>query len=754
MTTISCPGSVKALLFATAGLLASSAAHAQAVGGSPAGHTGDEATVQEIVVTALKRETNIQDTPLAISAATGETLAAMGVTDSASLSRISPGLIITESSFSGSRLTVRNIRAAGEATVGLYYDDTPVVGSPGVNADAGGTTPALRMFDIDRAEVLRGPQGTLYGSSSMAGAVRLIFAKPRLDGFEAAVNGQAYGVSHGDLGYTTQGMVNIPLVADKLAVRAVGFYEDKPGYIDNFVLNKSNYNEQKTGGGRVIVRAQPIDGLTIDGLAVYQKTDGSLNDYFLANGPYRTHYEELQPLKDELQLYSGTVNWDLGPVALTAVASHSRRYFNYSYDFSDFFRVNGARFPVGSANYIAYNAQAPAVANSPQTTTVDTAEVRLGSTGHGPLQWTTGLFYSTRKGDFDSNILRADPLTGAIRPVGPTTLLGQRVITDGLKQTAIYGEATYDLTDRLSITGGVRYFDYERHATNVVTVVDALVGIVASAPIDGRTKENGFLYKANVSYKFADHVMGYATASNGERPGGVNQVLGLPADLQSFASDSLWNYEAGLKSELFDRRLVFNVDVFQIDWKDMQTSGTLPGTNFSFITNAARARIQGVEAEATFYPIDGLQLQASGSYIDAKLTENQANQTLLASGLKGDPIPYVPKATLQASAQYGWSVASDLKATLRYDLYYSSESWTAFRHTDAFQQKLPAYTTQSVRATLSRKDDWSASVFVNNLADSDAVVNKLSNNAYGGLNNVRGISLTPRTIGVDLTKHF
>lgn len=711
--------------------------------------------VEEIVVTALKRATNVQDTPLAISAVSGSTLTAMGITDSASLARVSPGLVVRESGLSGSRLTIRNIRAAGEATVGLYYDETPVTGSSGVNSYAGGTTPDIRLFDVDRVEVLRGPQGTLYGSSSMAGTVRLIFSKPDLNDVGATVAGQVSSVAHGDVGFENQAMLNVPLIDDVLGARAVGFYRDRPGYIDNVTLGREDVNGQDSKGGRLTVRLKPSENLTIDGLVTVQDLKGSLNDYLLSAGPFNSTYEALQPLSDKLRLYSGTLTWDAGPATLTVVGSHSYRNFNYSYDFSSFFRTIAELFPVGSTNYEAYASQAPSVANSPQITETDTAEARISGAGTGPLQWTAGFFYSDREGDFDSNIVRVSPDSGLILPITPATLLGQRVITDQLRQKAGFAEVSYDLTDRLSVTGGVRYFQYERRVTGEVTVFNNFVGFSAAPATDQSNSENGWLYKANASYEVTDDVSFYATASSGQRPGGINQNVNLPADLQTYQSDSLWNYEVGVKSEFLGRTLVVNADVFQIDWSDMQTSGTLPGTNFAFIANAGEARVRGVELETTAYPYDGLQLQLSGSYIDAELREDQSNQSLLASGLKGDPIPQVPKVTAQGSAQYGWDVGSSAKALLRSDVYYSGASWTEFRHTSEFQRRLPAYAIVSLRAGISAADDnWSVSLFVKNLFDDDTVVTKLSGNVYGGLAKVRAISNVPRTIGIDMMKHF
>jgi outer membrane receptor protein involved in Fe transport len=409
-------------------------------------------------------------------------------------------------------------------------------------------------------------------------------------------------VAHGGAGFENQAMVNVPLIKDVLSVRAVGFYRDRPGYVDNITLGQKDVNDQKSEGGRIMVRFKPLDGLTIDGLAVIQNTRGSLNDYNLAAGAYNSTYEALQPMSDKLRIYSGTMNWDVGPVTLTVVGSHSYRNFNYSYDFSDFFRAGASRYPVGSANYNLYSSEAPSVANSPQITKTDTFEARVSGNGRGPLHWTAGFFYSDRKGDFNSNIVRVIPGSGIILPITPDTLLGQRVITDSLKQKAGFAEVTYDLTDRLSLTGGLRYFSYDRRVTGAVTVVNTLVGFAAANPTDQSSSENGWLYKANASYKLSRDVMVYATASSGQRPGGINQNINLPTALQVYKSDSLWNYEIGVKSQFLDRAVTINADIFQIDWSDMQTSGALPGTNFAFITNAGRARVRGIETETTIIP--------------------------------------------------------------------------------------------------------------------------------------------------------
>lgn len=736
--------------------LAATGAIAQTGSAAPSAPTDNSATTSpDIVVTALKRETTAQDTPLAITAVSSGQLRAMNIIDSDSLQRVSPGLVIRESPFSGSRAAIRNIRSAGEPTVGLYYDETPVVGSAGVTADAGGTTPNIRLFDVDRVEVLRGPQGTLYGSSSEAGTIRLIFKKPDTGKVAADVDAKVFGMEGGRMGFETQGMVNLPIARDLLAVRVVGFYQRQPGYIDSLRFNRNDINKSTSRGGRVTVRATPAEGLTIDGLAVYQNTRGFLNDYNLAVGTFKQAYESQEPTRDRFEIFSGTINYLLGPVALTAVGSHAYRNFDYAYDTSAFDRFLALRFAPTSPQAIAFNALAPSVAESPQVTKTDTAEARIATRGTGPLQLTAGFFYSNRKGDFISNIRRTSPLTGELLPLTTANLEGQRIIRDELKQTAEFVEGSFDLTSQLSVTGGVRHYHYDRRVYGLVTVPNAFLSLAAGPATDQKSSEEGWLYKANVSFKIARHVLAYATYSTGERPGGVNQTLGLPAALQSYGSDRVRNYEIGFKSELFDRRLTFNADVFRIDWDNIQTSGTLPSTPFVFIANSSKARVRGVEADSTLRLIPGLVVQLSGSYINGHLTANQTTPGIIAPGLNGDPVPGVPRWTVQPSIQYSAPLNAGLKAVLRADGYYQSSSWINYRRLNALYEQLPAYATLSLRAGVSdAADSWNASIYANNVTNNHSPVAKFGNTSTVFGNQPRAISLTPRTIGIELFRHF
>lgn len=759
------------------------------------------ADVGDIVVTALKRATNVQDTPLSISAIGAQTLTNMGIADSTQLARSTPSLVFRENGNGpGTRVIIRNIQSAGEPMVGVYYDETPLIGSVSVSSDAGGSSPEIRLFDVERVEVLRGPQGTLYGSGSMAGTLRMIFNKPDLDEYEGQVTGQISSTAHGGFGWETQGVVNAPLIPGVLAVRAVGFYRDRDGYLDNSRLGLTNFNDTTSKGGRLMLRFKPDQDVTFDALAVVQDTDAFHSNWYFpsydAGGkPYDARYESLQPQKDNLHLYSGTLNWDVGAVTLTGVVSYSKRDIKYNYDTSQYFRNAAANATVGSAGCKAYFntggadcsltqldgykdyalSQAPSTAYSPQTTKNFTQEIRISSNGSGPLDWTAGFYRSDRDSSIVSDVNAVDPTTGLMltplttQPVTVGNVTRQpnvyfrRALEDELKQIAFFGEATYSLTDRLDVTVGARYFDYKKTVIGSVLVPNVVIGNGVQAPTTAVAKEDGWVFKFNANYDITDDVMVYAQAAQGFRPGGVNQVIGLPDTLGPYTSDSLWNYELGFKTSWLDRALIVNFDVFQVDWKDIQSSAQTAtaqsnGSTFSFITNAGNVRIRGIEVETTARPIEGLVLQASGSYIEAKLTEDQRpvnNITINGAGLKGDYVPNTPKVTFQASSQYTFPVSDGISMMARADTNYVSSSWNLYRRTNAFQQKLPGYATVGLRTGFEKDDgDWGVYLFVNNLFDKVGLSTKGNGALFGGGNAVRTVSIAPRTIGMDFRKKF
>ncbi|WP_169805581.1 TonB-dependent receptor [Novosphingobium rosa] len=754
----------------------------------------DGGAKDDIVVTALKRATSVQETPIAITAITNKALTNANITDAYQLNRLAPGLNIRESANGGARITLRNIQAAGEPTVGIYYDETPLIAPVGVNNDAGSASPDIRLFDVDRAEVLRGPQGTLYGSASMAGTVRLIFAKPKMNKYEGAVEARLTSVDGGGIGHNEQGMVNIPLVNDVLALRAVGYYQYQNGWLDDSLRGLKNINDSQKYGGRAMLRFKPMENFTLDLTAAIQRNKGFVNNWLwgTTSGQLDHNYDaawaSLHRNSDRMDLFSANASYDLGFATLVGTASYQNRYLSYTSDSSVFFQLqqsNAARCAtyLGLASgqscttaqlnqYRSYAlSQSPSAAYSQQWTKGWTQELRLSSNGKSALNWTVGFFHSLRRAFIFSDVDSVDSNSGEIimpltttptvangTTVAPANVLFRRYISDRLEQTSGYADVSYDITPKWSITGGTRYYKYDKNVAGQVLVGNLIIGTSAGSATANTTSDNGWIFKAGTNYKFDRNVMAYFEASQGFRPGGVNQVIGLPASFGPYQSDSLWNYELGLKTQWFDRKLTLNVDVYQIDWSNMQVSGQTAaqstGSTFSVIANAGDARIRGVELETSVRPVDNLSFYLSTTYADAVLTTDQTSNVFAASGKKGNEIPNVPKFTLQGGGEVTRPITPGLQAIGRVDASYTGATWASFSHADAYTNRLPGYTELSLRFGIEHPDgNWGIYVFGNNMLNSLGLSSKGVGTLFG-TGNVRVIGLQPRTIGLEAHKRF
>jgi iron complex outermembrane recepter protein len=701
--------------------------------------SADSLVIEEIVVTALKRETTLHDTPLAISAVSGETLLDRGIDTASDLLRTTPGLSVLDQGAGQRRLIVRGVQSAGEAQTGLYYDEAPVgAGSPGTTNDAGQRMPEIRLFDVERVEVLRGPQGTLYGSGSMGGTVRVLFNKPTEE-YAAEVHGGIETMEEGDVGYQADGMVNLPL-GEQLAARAVAYHRERGGYIDNLRLGIDDINEEEANGGRLLLRYRPSDTLTLDLAAHLQREDAAVSAWEHTVGDYQSRTATQLPVEDDFELYNLTVKWDLGFATLTGIGSIFNRDLLVT--------IDGTRFIQGILPQLPAPLRPPfveSVLHQPQDIEDRSYELRLGSNGNGPLAWTFGGYYEQRDAFTSSQHVKADPVTG-LRAVPPAFIF-HRDIRDVLEQRAVFGELSYQLTSALALTLGSRYFDYDKEVTGSTLVPFVPFGFAtATPPTTSKSDENGFVSKLNVAYRFGERTLVYAQANQGFRPGGVNQVPGLNQALAPYEADSTWNYELGFKSRWLDDRLDLRLAAFRIDWDDMQVTG-VSRTNAAvrFIANAGAARIDGVELEATALPLPGLQVSLGGSWLDATLRENQVNADLTAPGLKGDRIPNVPEYSASLAVEYGRPLGARLQGAVRTDVSYVGETASEFRPTSVFFERIDAYTLTNLRLRLGNAaSTWTVDLYVNNLFDEVAIGRVLSSPFGFDLT----LSAPPRTIGL------
>ncbi len=734
-----------------------------------------EQVLEEIVVTATKRDTALQDTPLAISVVSTDTLERLDIRDFNQFADRVPGLNLVEVGPGQTKLIIRGVsNTIGEATSSVYYDEIPVNGGPGTVGDSGVFEPAMNLFDVERIEVLRGPQGTLYGDSSMGGTVRIIYKKPHHDGFEGRVEGGFSSVSHGGIAYDAAGVVNLPLVEDVLAMRLVGYSRDSGGYIDNTFFDLEDINANVTSGGKFMLKYDPSERFSLLATAIVQRSDQDASNQFMPlQGFLSTIHEVRENMDDELDLYNLTANIAIGDSAdlvLTGSLFERDLYREFAAEPIERFatgnlsrfscaRRNGLRFPVQMCtpaqmadHQAALGLFIPSSGEQPMQMKMVSYEARLSSNWESRWNYTVGVFHQTRDFNLTSNIPGHDP-DGYI--ANPPNYAFRALTFEDTDQLSFFGEVSYDVSDRLTLTGGLRHFDIDRN-NGGYTEVGFQPFNVPSGPVPaGMAKEDGTLFKLHIGYQLSDDFLIYGQGAEGFRSGGANRLLS-PAIPPKFKSDSLVNYEFGVKTTLRDGRVVFNSAYSHIIWDDIQSAADDPNAPVSFTGNAGEATIDSLEIEVTAVSsrIDGLSYSGNVSYSNARLTEDQVLETNpFGAGRDGDDLPYVPDWTVGFSLEYARPIGGGaLQAFGRVDLYWTDESNSAFNRNVPFDV-MDSYSTVALRAGVDNGDDWGVDLFVTNVFDEDPHV-------YGTRGNFtkpgwdRWATIRPRAVGVSVHRNF
>lgn len=723
----------------------------------------EEGALQEVVVTALHRSAGVQSVPISIAALSGDALSKTGASQLDDYYREVPSLNVTAGQGGANQISMRGVNAAGEATVGVYYDETPVTGPSGTTSNSGANAPDLNLFDVQRVEVLRGPQGTLYGASSMAGTIRIIFNKPNYNLFEAATEDQVSTTVGGSIGYFSRAMVNLPLVDDKVAVRVAGYYEQRPGWIDDLHFGTTNVNDSNDRGVRTLIGFKPDDATTLTTTLIYQKSGAeNLQGWYPAVGTYETNSPVQLPFEQQTQLFNMTGEHKFGFATLTATAS----WYKYSYTRAGDFTPNGilsahtasacnvyfATAACTSGQMAAWTAHAlslvPLISLQPAFVRSQDYEVRLASDQSAPdwLQWTVGSFFEKRFDHIDSDGVTEDAATGAL-PF-PLTLISSRFVQTSERQTAGFADVSVEPLADLTVSAGARYYNYDKNTSGQATLGNPIFSTVANQFTSVSSSASGFLEKINISYKFDPRVMAYVTASEGFRPGGANNIPGLPASLISYRSDSLWNYELGLKSSWFDNLLVFDAAVYDIEWNNMQTSARTANNLFTFITNAGKARSRGSEVDLTVAPMRGLTVRAGVGYTDARLTQDQSSAAVLVTattGREGDLIPNVPDWTASLGASYTWALNGAFNGVVSSDYAYTGRLQSTFQTTDPNYAEYGNFGSFNVRLGVEN-DKMGAYLFGQNVGNS--VGNTAVLTSYGSTRLSYGIQ--PATYGINV----
>lgn len=747
------------------------------------------ATLEEVIVSAQRRDQKLQDVPLAVSVVTEDAVRKLSADSFADVARTIPGVSFSQLGPGRQKVAIRGINAnTGGATVAYYIDDTPL---PATRGTVSFTQTDLRTFDVERVEVLRGPQGTLYGARALGGAIRVIPNRPDSSGFEALAEVTGTLTRDGGPGVSLNGMVNLPLVEDVLAARVVAYMRDRDGFIDRKVpisdrryaspgaatqfnslsYGKENIAAEHTVGMRAVLEWTPTPWLSVRPSVMYQETrlDGMQD---ITGGA-------ANPKEDLVQLFLADVaepsreQWTLSNLTLQA----SLGWANLVSSTSLFERKNAfveeATAELDQDGFFLEDG--PILPHSIEEGSRDRSfiqELRLASADDGRrLSWLAGLYYSDRDGDrYITETLPGysavyGPLGGPVIP--NDDFFSIQSAPDTETEKAAFGELGLRVLDPLTLTVGVRHYRIKNGQPEGGTTATGIYGDTElPEPEPAFSQEfRGEQYRFNAAWDFGSDRMVYVQAAQGFRPGfsrgGVQpafvnnplcrpqlEQLGLLPFPDKVDSDELWNYELGAKVSAFGGSTAFNAAMFQIDWDRIPQLLFLDCGQF-FTANAGSARSRGIELEMASALTDRLSVSVSASYIDATLQKDAPQFGAKA----GDRLQEVPRWQAAVAGSYTFRALDRFDGTLHLDVQYTGASSFGFDADDPELRK-PATTLVNARLDFAAATDWTVSLFARNIFNDiqrQGLATSLSVPIEG---RPRYIVNQPFTVGLSVRRHF
>jgi outer membrane receptor protein involved in Fe transport len=697
------------------------------------------ATLEEIVVTAQKRSEQLLDVPVSVAALDAEGLVADHATGIEDYYSTVPGLALNAQTGGRLSLAIRGITTGGASspTVGITIDDVPI------GSSAGYTYAAEFASDIDpamleRVEVLRGPQGTLYGATSLGGLLRYVTVKPRLNELSGRAQLDGFGVEGSDEGYTLRGAANLPVVDDRMAMQLSAFTRHEPGFVDNEQTGEDEVNSEDSYGGRLAALWRLTDAATLQVSALYQHTEGdgssdvetdaSLDtDGPLAHtrNPGTGHYSR------EQQQYDATFEVDFGWGVLSSITGYGVSEMDETIDVTATLgfltEIATGRDDLGSTTFL------------PNSTDKFSQEFRLTSRQDSRLEWLLGVFYTHEDSDVAYNIYAVDPQSGDVLSA---------VILDSFPSTfeeyALFGTATWHFTDQLDLQVGGRYSEEEQEFDETIS------GPLFDPPYRLSEDSSGdkFTWLIAPSYKPSDDVLVYGRIATGYRPGGPNPGGGLGFPSQ-FEPDETTSYELGLKGYFLNQMMSLDLSAYYIDWDNIQVQLTDLPTGFLYYANAGKARSQGLELSLAAAPATGLTIAATTAYTDAELSDSGG-----IAAVEGERLPYSAEWTATLSVDQEFDLTSRTSAFIGGTLAYVGGRYDAFQSDPGVPRvELPSYTTLDLRAGF-RFEDWTFSLYAKNLTDERGILGA-SPEVPDASTGVYVMSvIQPRTIGLSAAVTF
>jgi outer membrane receptor protein involved in Fe transport len=731
-------------------------------------------SLSTVTVTVNRRKEKAKDVAGAVSVLGGAKLDDLGVKGVADMAAYVPGLVVTGVGPGAQQLSLRGVSTGvGQvnATVATYIDESPV--SFNSNYAAGSSfTVDPNPLDLERVEVLKGPQGSLYGASALGGLVKYVTTEPNLKTATGRFEVGANTVANGGTGSTVRAAVSLPIKQDVLAVRISGYMRDEPGYVDNISSGKNDVNKTKIDGSTFSALLKPNSHftarLTADTQSITADDVSPVQADALTLIPsnidlLRTNWQLQQPMSADINRTNLTLNFDLGFANLMSSTSDFKSKNKFTSDLTNPYSFLYPVLPfVGlsgnSVNFVGdYDLKKK------------TQEFRLTSPGNQTFDWLVGAFY-TEEEIVASN--KSDLLDGPAG--GPTTKVFNALDFNygaKLKDTSIYANATYKVSEPFDVQLGFRYASidqvyYQANSTSFDFTNFFTTGAVSSLPFPSDTvsaSESHTTWMLSPRWKLDSQTMVYARAATGYRPGGPNFLIPGSTAQKSFDTDNLLNLELGLKGGLPALKLDYAISVFNIDWKNIQAPGIDHSTpnNYSFYSNGGRAHTRGIEMEGRWRTSSSWVLSGNAAFTEAKLDEDISIDGIQAKA--GDTVPLVPAFALTLAADYTHEIFDGVDGVFGISVSHVGERNAYFDHTLVGTApdltavgKMPAYDVVDLRAAFS-KANWTLSVLLKNAFDQRGV-NQINGGFVTGTTGAltpAGLSLiAPRTLGVTLRADF
>jgi iron complex outermembrane receptor protein len=734
---------IRRVLAGSTTILFASLATAQSTQPAAVGATSNS-ELEEVIVTATRRSESIQNVPSQVTALTSSTLDEIHARDLNDFAGFVPGLSFSSTGPSTNLLVVRGITTGSQlsSATGVYLDDIPLGAS--TSNGVGYQSLNVNTFDLNRVEVLNGPQGTLYGATSLGGTVRYIANAPELKDFDVEVGAQVSSTEHGGIDHAYTAMLNMP-IADIAAVRIDGYQVYDSGYAKDPVNGRDNQGWARSEGGRVAVLLQPTDELEITLRASTQhipseSANVSFRDPVTRQpiyGTYDQDYPTFQPSNYSLTLYSATLSYDMPWAKLSSITGLQTNNGTSYTDNSLIYDAALAAFGAGGDPWSLY-------VNT--TTKKFTQEFRLASHESEHFQWLAGAFLSNEKTFETVDLFDYSTPAGTFFGLSPFTSF----LPSTYREYAAYADGTIFFTKQFELGLGLRYSRQKQAYDETVSGLLATGSAAVLTPPVATSDQSVMTYLFNPKFHITDDVMVYGRAASGFRPGGPNFVLSPGLGNPTFAPDRLWSYELGEKSSFLDKRATLNFDVYDILWKDIQVTVSNGGVNQ--LENAGTARVTGAELAFNYRVLSALTLGGSAAYTNARLT---STAPVIGVASVGDRLPLSPRFNFALMGTYDVDLVEGYTGSINVTDRWIGERNAGFGTAISPQYQLDSYNITDLNFSVRAPYHLEYGLFVRNVFDKAGEVSaSVLADEYNPASPVPVVLTQPRTVGLSVNYKY